>query len=162
MRSEQVLSVGLKILGVYLVASAIVFFPQIAISFDLANEGGYNHPWLIAVTTLSSVMLSLLLGYFLAVRTHIVIGFLQKDKSKEHIDTLGIFLAQWIQLLGMLLFCISLGDLIDGVISAFVMQGSIAIHTSQIVPGLVSVIFGLAFVFKAPQIAVLLNKYSKK
>ncbi len=131
-------------------------------SFDLANEGSYNHPWLITVGTASSVMLSLLLGYILAVKTHTIIRFLLKDKDKEHIDSPGIFLVQWIQLLGLLLFCISLGDLIDGAISAFVVQGSIAIHTSLIVPGLVSVIFGVVFVVKASQIAALLNEYSKK
>ena len=162
MTAEQILNIGIKLIGCYLVASAIIFAPQIAIAFDMQNAGDYDNFWLIIVSTISSFMLSMLLGYIFSVETHLITAHLLKKENDKNIESPGIFLIQWIQLLGLLLFCISIGDLIEGVASAVTIQGPIAINVGMIAPGLVSVIFGILFVVKAPIIATVLNAHSKK
>ena len=147
------MNIGLKLIGVYFIVIALSSLSSALLSYELAYSSNYQHPEWVVISTIANTLLILVIGILLSLKTEIISkALLKNNEAKEQISN-NINPSLFIKMLGLFLAAGSIGDVVEGLITALIVESSFSLYINMIVPGVVTVIIGLLLICKAEVIS---------
>jgi Na+-driven multidrug efflux pump len=147
------MKIGLKLIGVYFIVIALSSAPSVLVSYEVAHSSNFQHPSWAVLSNVTNIILMLTIGFFLSLKTEIICSLLLKDNEVKEDISSNINLSLVIKVLGLFLAAGSVGNVIEGVITALTVESSFALYINMLVPGAVTIAVGILLIYKAEVIS---------
>ena len=112
MTAQQTRDLAIRILGVYYLAHAIIFLPQIAGACFISGKeaGSFIHKTILVMATIAPIALYFVIAYLLCLRTKGVMAVLWPTVEEDgHKASAPVPLTTWVGLIGLFYFIGSFG-----------------------------------------------------
>ena len=162
MTTRQIRDLAIRILGLYYLAHAIIYLPQIfSIFFISGKEAEYiAHEVIFVIASLIPIAMYFVVAYVLLFKTRVIMDLLWSRADEEAGETTTVLsLTSWVSLIGLFYLIGSVG----GVASQLWMLGTNRETTgyffsSKFLPDLIAMVLAVICIVKSRQIAEYLKK----
>lgn len=113
MKEKILFSIGIKLLGLYLLITGISSVPQILLALEMEAPSNIKNVQVFAMFWYLGI--NIVLGALLVFKGDLI-AYLLRSRSAESINELNISVSEILQLIGIFLIVSSIGPLIKGVI----------------------------------------------
>ena len=154
MSKQEIIKIGLRLLGLYLCAIGLIAIPQVFVAWELAASMPSVSPWTVVFASASQSAIAIAIGLPLI--------FLGRDSTQTSTQAdpqmfdERVFPAL-VQLLGVYLASHALGPLVKEISSTVTISASWQFHAAQIGGVVVSLIAGLFLVLRARRVVTWLH-----
>ncbi|MCG7862736.1 MAG: hypothetical protein JAZ18_10150 [Candidatus Thiodiazotropha endolucinida] len=145
MNSRTLLSIGLKLFGIYFLISGISAITQIVWIFDSNSREGFQTTQILAISW--HLVFLIIIGLLFTFKSNLVAYVLDSSESKE-ITKSDISINNILRLIGVFLVATSVGSFIKSVIPLFPLEIELLFDIGDFLSTFASLLIGALLIFR--------------